>query len=66
MTELWMQYKAKKLDFKDIKEGSKLLLKDLDIDYINTRGYIWYEQEWIVWKRRQEQQPSSITHNLFG
>lgn len=64
MTELWMQNKAKNLAFKDIKEGSKLLLKDIDIADINIREYIWYEQEWIVW-RRQKQQPSSITCNLF-
>lgn len=51
-----MQYKAKKLDFKDIKEGSKLLLKDLDIAPVrnyarrNAYGRVTPSAESINWK----------------
>ncbi|WZZ68672.1 hypothetical protein YC2023_080042 [Brassica napus] len=68
MIELRLQNEAKKLDFKEVKEENKILLKNLtSIDDVNIREYIRSEQERIVRKRRQEQQQSSsVTQNLFG
>ncbi|CAH8337103.1 unnamed protein product [Eruca vesicaria subsp. sativa] len=69
MIELRMKNEARKLALKEVKEENKILLKNLaSIGDINTREYIRSEQERIIRKRRQEQQeqPSSVTKNLFG
>ncbi|CAH8389175.1 unnamed protein product [Eruca vesicaria subsp. sativa] len=69
MIELRMKNEERKLALKEVKEENKILLKNLaSIGDINTREYIRSEQERIIRKRRQEQQeqPSSVTKNLFG